>query len=267
MQTVSSTRAASASTSRCRRFRSGPGARSASGRTARSAHFRRSAARCAWTSTSAVGCRIRRRRETGGMRIRRVTRLGSEHGSRIRSRSRSGPGRIGRSGPGRPGRPGSSLWDLLGDSRVEMRYPDAVLDLPRRGWRPLFPRGADATEAREVFAAPHGEVSDAWALVFVGDADGVRTVGAHPGPHRVHRCRAARRVGLELRWAGEHTCRAGALPGVTIELVNTADTTWVNEAGEPHDRPRLDSRRERPADRAGIVLVLGCAETARHCAR
>ncbi|BCN82337.1 hypothetical protein [Prescottella equi] len=128
--------------------------------------------------------------------------------------------------------PGSSLWDLLGDSRVEMRSPDAVFDLPRRGWRPLFPRGADATEAREVFAAPHGEVSDAWALVFVGDADGVRTVGAHPGPHRVHRCRAARRVGLELRWAGEHTCRAGALPGVTIELVNTADTTWVDEAGD-----------------------------------
>ncbi|MFM1724234.1 hypothetical protein ABEU20_002812 [Rhodococcus sp. PAM 2766] len=127
--------------------------------------------------------------------------------------------------------PGASLWDLLGDRRIEMRSPDDLLDLPRHGWRRLVPSGADATEVHEVFAAPHGEVPGAWALVFV-DTDPVRRVSAHPDPIRVHRCRAARRVGLELRWPCEQRARAGALPGVTIELVNTADTTWVDEAGD-----------------------------------
>ena len=128
--------------------------------------------------------------------------------------------------------PGSSLWDLLGDRRVEMPSPDDVLDLPRQGWRRLFPSRPDSTPSSEVFAAPHGQVPDAWALVFVASADGTWTVRTHPGPLRVHRCRAARRVGLELRWPSEHTCAAGTLPEVTINLVNTANTRWVNDAGD-----------------------------------
>ncbi|MBM4575361.1 hypothetical protein GS415_01555 [Rhodococcus hoagii] len=100
---------------------------------------------------------------------------------------------------------------------------------------------------------------------FVGDADGVRTVGAQPGPHRVHRCRAARRVGLELRWAVSTPAGRGAA-GVTIELVNTADTTWVNEAG---DRTTVHGwiLDENGSGSCRIVLVLGCAENCRHCAR
>ncbi|MDH6285891.1 hypothetical protein M2275_000790 [Rhodococcus opacus] len=127
---------------------------------------------------------------------------------------------------------GSSLWDLIGDRRVEMRSPDEVLDLPRHGWRRLVPSRDDGAGSREVFAAPHGQVSEAWTLVFLSDSAGAWRVSTHPGPIRVHRCRAARRVGLELRWPGEFTCKAGALPGVSIDLVNAGDRMWVNYAGD-----------------------------------
>ncbi|WKX01806.1 MULTISPECIES: hypothetical protein [Rhodococcus] len=73
---------------------------------------------------------------------------------------------------------------------------------------------------------------DAWVLVVVAEVEEIWTVSAHPGPIWVHRCRAARRLGLELRWPGEHTCKAGSLPGVTIDLVNTANRKWINDAGD-----------------------------------
>ncbi|WP_349536587.1 hypothetical protein [Rhodococcus rhodochrous] len=128
--------------------------------------------------------------------------------------------------------PGSSLWDLLGDRRVEMPSPDDVLDLPRQGWRRLVPSRPDVTPSSEVLAAPHRQIPEAWVLVFVNNVDGIWTASTHPGPLQVHRCRAARRLGLELRWPGEHTCTAGTLPEMAIDLVNTAETRWVNDAGD-----------------------------------
>ena len=35
-----------------------------------------------------------------------------------------------------------------------------------------------------------------------------------------------------MRWPAEHTAKAGTLPGVSVDLLNTAEHTWVNEAGD-----------------------------------
>ena len=128
--------------------------------------------------------------------------------------------------------PGSSLWDLIGGRKLTLRSPDDLLDLPRQGWRPIFPSWEFIDNPRDVFAAPHPHQRSAWVLVFLHWIGEAWTVSTDPGPVPVRRPCAARRAGLELRWSAEQTATVGTLPELSIDVLNTADHVWRNDVGD-----------------------------------